>query len=86
MPNNILPAKRHWWNLEGFTLGTSPLIKDRNHFFEGIGNTTNNAEEGKVAKIRLLLKYFLNWLDFHILGSEESMTHHSRNKPIDGIR
>ena len=52
--------------------------KSHNHFFEEIEVITSNAQEGQLEKTRLLLEYLVNWLGFHILGSDQSMAHQIR--------
>jgi hemerythrin len=56
------------------------------HFFEEIEHITSNAEQGKIAKIRLLYEYLASLLGFQILGCDQSMPHKRRNELRSGIR
>ena len=44
-----------------------------NHFFQEVENITSNDQDSMPLKTRSLLAYLVNWLGFHILGSDQSM-------------
>jgi diguanylate cyclase (GGDEF)-like protein/hemerythrin-like metal-binding protein len=52
--------------------------KAHHHFFEEIELITSDAQECQLEKTRSLLEYLVNWLGFHILGSDQSMAHQIR--------
>lgn len=48
------------------------------HFFEEIEFINSNTQNSQLEKAHSLLEYLVNWLGFHILGSDQSMAHQIR--------
>lgn len=45
------------------------------HFLEEIADLFNTIETGGIEQARFLLKFLIQWLAFHILGIDKSMSH-----------